>query len=133
MEQRQTGGGTRPDYAQNLAGLKDCKDARAKKTQPFMKGVELMFISFAVSYLVLSIITFIIGVVYQAVSWNNFAKSQAISFMEYLKFLDKYLDTLSDVKWYEVIARVLLISVWYIPHLIRFNKEAEIAYMNSNK
>ena len=92
-----------------------------------------MFISFAVSYLVLSIITFIIGVVYQAVSWNNFAKSQAISFMEYLKFLDKYLDTRSEVKWYEVIARVLLISVWYIPHLIRFNKEAEIAYMNSNK
>lgn len=98
-----------------------------------MKGVELMFISFAVSYFVLSIITFIIGVVYQVVSWNNFAKSQAISCMEYLKFLDKYLDTRPEVKWYEVIARVLLISVWYIPHLIRFNEDAEIAYMNSNK
>ena len=98
-----------------------------------MKGVDLMVISLVVSYLLMIVWTFVGVVIYCSVTTYNFTKAHNINVGEYIDTSNKYLDALPNVKWHVTIVRVLLTPVWLPIRMVRFIKETEKAYLDSNK
>ena len=98
-----------------------------------MKGVDLMAISFVVSYLLLIVGTVIGGIIYIGVATCKFTKLHNINVDEYIDNNLKYLYAIPNVKWYVVVVRVLLTPVWYPPNVIRIVKDLENAYLDSIK
>lgn len=98
-----------------------------------MKGVDLMVISLAVSYLLMVVLTFVGGVTYCGIATYKFAKAQAINVGEYIDTQLEYIKAQPNAKWYVIVVRVLLIPVLFLPRITKLVKDMETVYLDSNK